>query len=298
MRHVITLSVQSTFQILRRFGAQWLECQPLGGLPWVVHAFGLRFPSGAASSGGGASASESSGLALLLDAIGASGLRLASLRQVHSADVYVVSADDTALKYRLAGSRVSVRQNGESLAGDALLTAQAGIVLSVRTADCMPILLADTKARCIGAVHAGWRGTLARVVERAAAEMCREFAADPRDLLAAVGPCIHACCYEVGQDVREAFSHRLPDAERYFIPAPPRPGQTPRYYLDLVAAAVDQLRAAGLRQENVHLADLCTACRTDLFFSHRKEGPTGRMTTLIGLRATGLEAEAKRPMRE
>jgi len=185
------------------------------------------------------------------------------------------------------------------------LTEEAGILLSVRTADCLPVLLVDPKHRAVAAVHAGWRGVLARVVEKAVGEMRRVYGSEPETLLAVLGPSIRACCYEVGEEVEEAFQGRFPHADKFFrkVSEPPAahpkrrplcflnmqpPGHDstcpPPIHLDLVAVAQDQLLAAGLAPHHVAAVDFCTACRTDLFYSYRQEGSrAGRMLAVIGI---------------
>jgi YfiH family protein len=196
--------------------------------------------------------------------------------------------------------------------GDALLTDEPGILLSIRTADCLPILLVDPQRRAIAAVHAGWRGALARIAEKAVGDMRREFCSRPDDLIAVIGPSIRKCCYEVQQDVVDAFEGRFaPSGFRqdleFFSEAPSSPGSSPSglpipgflasgppghrplrtkpIHLDLVAVARYQLAGAGVPLAQVHVAEFCTACRTDLFFSHRKEGSlAGRMMAVVGIR--------------
>lgn len=190
------------------------------------------------------------------------------------------------------------------------MTRTPGILLGVRVADCLPVLLVDRKKRAIAAVHAGWRGMLGRIIEKAAGEMRRTYGSRPEDLLAAVGPSIRACCYEVGKEVVEAFLGRFAAAEEFFqIPSPRfaasrvrRPGtllglQAPpghslekasHAHLDLVAAARQQLALAGVRRPRVYVANYCTACRGDLFFSYRREGSrAGRMAAVMGVSTLG-----------
>ncbi|MGH9862291.1 MAG: peptidoglycan editing factor PgeF, partial [Candidatus Acidiferrales bacterium] len=195
------------------------------------------------------------------------------------------------------------------LVGDALITDRPGFLLSVQVADCLPILLTDPERKVVAAVHAGWRGTVKRIADKTVGTMRQEFGCDPKKLRAAIGPGIHVCCYEVGRVVLEAFAgqfpywqkvvRRLPPPppdlhwqQQLLSPAPtaerrPRPALTSpaaeRFYLDLVEANRRQLRAAGLRRQNIWAAPLCTACRTDRLFSHRAEhGRTGRMMGVIG----------------
>lgn len=187
------------------------------------------------------------------------------------------------------------------------MTAQPGIVLGIRVADCMPILLVDRERRAIAAVHAGWRGALNRIVEKTAGEMCRSFNSRPQDLLAAIGPSIRKCCYEVGPEVVDAFCGAFPNGEGFFhkVPATPEesrmalryqtlftlqapPGhqvEERKAHLDLAAVARYQLEQTGIPPSQIYMADYCTACRTDLFFSYRKEGiRAGRMLAVIGMR--------------
>jgi len=187
-----------------------------------------------------------------------------------------------------------------------LFTNQAGILLSVRTADCLPVLLVDPKRRVVAAVHAGWRGALARILEKTVGEMRRVFCSEPRSLLAVLGPSIRGCCYEVGKEVEEAFQGRFPNADKFFRkPSEPSASHPEHFslsflnmrppghqafsnlskHLDLIAVARDQLQAAGLAPRHIAQVVFCTACRTDLFYSYRKEGSgVGRMLAVIGIR--------------
>jgi YfiH family protein len=171
----------------------------------------------------------------------------------------------------------------------------------VQTADCVPILLVDPKKRAVAAVHAGWRGTLARIAEKAVGRMQLEFGSKPANLLAALGPAIGPCCYEVGTELVTKFTAQFADGAEYFDEprsgdepnplewlnmAPPGHRPPPRsVHLDLRKANRSQLLAAGLRPRNLFASDLCTACRGDLLFSYRKEGPqSGRLLSVVGIR--------------
>ena len=306
------------FRIISRGGTTWLECASLARLPWLVHAFSTR----------------------LLDPerffglFGQDEFSLAGLRQTHSADVFRVGRRaDGAIEYgspgcptilgssppvtphptRARGPASRRADEGSRPAGDALLTDQPGLLLSVRAADCMPILVADTRRRAIAAVHAGWRGALQRIVEKAVGEMRRAFDSDPADLVAAIGPSIRACCYEVGPEVVDAFRGRFRASDDFFqacaadetarvralrsLPflsaKPPArdPEDAPSVHLDLIAVARHELETAGLRPSGIHVAPFCTACRTDLFYSFRKEGSrAGRMIAVIGISTAGSGA--------
>ena len=252
---------------------------------------------------------------LFFHQLGVEDFALAGLRQVHSATVYQVRrATCGEFEYRLGGSQLPEQPAVAQPTGDALLTDQKGILLSVRSADCLPVLLVDAKQRAVAAIHAGWRGALARIVEKTVGEMRRLFDSEPRSLLAVLGPSIRVCCYEVGQDVEEAFQGRFANADKFFRKRPEAsashpdrhslsflnmlpPGSNavsiPSTHLDLVAVAQDQLQSAGLLPHHVARVDFCTACRTDLFYSYRQEGTSvGRMLAVIGIRpsSTGTPA--------
>jgi YfiH family protein len=158
--------------------------------------------------------------------------------------------------------------------GDAAVADRPGIVLGIETADCMPVLVADPKRRVVAAAHAGWRGTAAGVA-RAAVRALVERGSRPEDLVAALGPSIGACCYEVGDELRAAFG---PGGDVFF-----RPGPRGRPHLDVRAANVAQLEAAGVPLDRIHHVDECTSCRADLYHSYRRDGPhAGRMINYIG----------------
>ena len=179
-----------------------------------------------------------------------------------------------------------------------------GLLLAIKTADCVPVLVADVKRRVVGAFHAGWRGTVARVVEKGVGEMRRQFGSDPRDLRAAIGPCIRKCCYSVGAEVRAEFESQFSYAGEVFEEvfdsnaihvkypllflnqrAPGHGDLGPEIHLDLVAANKRQLEDAGVGVEHISVVEGCTACDTKRFFSHRAEfGKTGRMMAVIGIR--------------
>lgn len=201
-----------------------------------------------------------------------------------------------------------------SLTGDGLITRTPGILLAVLTADCLPIILVDPKQRAAGVFHAGWRGTVKRMVEKGAGEMRRWFGTEPRDLRAAIGPGIHRCCYQVGPEVWGQFESQFayagelfhevkesgPIREKYpllFLTArAPGHSELPKkIFLDLVEANRRQLLATGVQAKNIAASLLCTSCRSDLLFSHRAErGTTGRMMAVVGIRARQHES-LKRP---
>jgi YfiH family protein len=166
--------------------------------------------------------------------------------------------------------------------GDALFTRRRARPLAVFTADCVPLIVADPDAPALGVAHAGWRGTVRGIAGRLVAALVEQAGARPERLRAAIGPSIGPCCYEVDEPVVGPLRAAFPGAwERWVRPgAPGRPGH---WSLDLWAANVDQLAAAGVPADAISAPRLCTGCRRDLFFSYRKEGMAGRLATLAVL---------------
>ena len=201
------------------------------------------------------------------ESIGASGLRVVAPRQVHSAVISV---------HHRGGGPL----NGGVFDGDGLLTDDDNVLVAVLAADCAAILLHDPVRTVVGALHAGWRGTAAGIATAGITTMQQRFGSRPSDIRAGIGPAIGRCCYEVGIDVAEAVARATPgDAPPY------ERASTGKAYLDITYANQAQLLAAGLEPANVATAGVCTACRTDLFYSHRREGePTGRFGAAISLR--------------
>jgi polyphenol oxidase len=193
----------------------------------------------------------------------------------------------------------------EQLVGDGLITAIPGLLLAIQTADCLPVILVDTKRKAVGVFHAGWRGTAKRIVEKGVGEMFRCFGSRPRDLKAAIGPGIQGCCYEVGEEVRTKLESQFsyasslfrelkdsdPVREKYpllFLTArAPGHSELPKkIFLDLVEANRQQLIAVGVPNKNIETSPLCTNCHPELLFSYRAErGKTGRMMAVVGIRA-------------
>lgn len=198
---------------------------------------------------------------------------LASCWQVHSADVRVVRTINDA--------RPPENALGDTIYCDALTTSTPRILLGVKTADCVPVLLGDARTGACAAIHAGWRGTLAAIVARTVERMAEEYGTRAKDVCAAIGPAALACCYEVGSEVIEAFHQKFPESDSLFKRT--REGHA---LVDLQRANREQLIAAGVSPDRIHAAPLCTMCRTDLFFSYRREkklhGRTGRLMSVIG----------------
>jgi len=270
-----------------------LQVPAIAKLPWLVHGFSTK--------PGGVSIQDAQKVLNLgftdwdtkenvlenrrcfQSALGDTDLKLISLKQIHSDVIHLFDAPPAAL-----------------CQGDASTTNRPGLLLAVQTADCVPVLLVDPKKRAVAAVHAGWRGTLARIVVKAIGQMQMQFRTNPADLIAAIGPSIGGCCYEVGTEVATQFLSQFAEAPDWFDefrtgdePNPIQwlnmmpPGHQPapkNILLDLRKANRAQLLDAGLRATNIFVSDLCTACRRDLFFSYRKEGPqSGRLMSVIGI---------------
>jgi YfiH family protein len=173
---------------------------------------------------------------------------------------------------------VDVHDRGRIWPGyDALITDQPGVPLLLRYADCTPVLIYDPVHHALALVHSGWRGTVLGASCAAIAALCREFGAEPADMVAAIGPCIGPCCYEVGDDVADAVHGAFLHPEGLL---PDRPGG--RRHFDLWAANHRWLADAGVR--HIEVAEMCTACRTDEFYSHRAEdGKTGHFGAVMSL---------------
>jgi YfiH family protein len=195
---------------------------------------------------------------------------LAAGWQVHGADVRVVKDESDARGPELA--------RGETEYCDALITNAQHVLVGVKTADCVPILLGDARTQAVAAIHAGWRGTLALIIARTLERMRLEYDTRPEDVRAAIGPSALRCCYEVGHEVIEAFRSSFAEADELLTPT--REGHA---LIDLQRANRNQLIAAGIFSQHIHAAPLCTMCRTDLFFSYRREKPHGRVGRLMSV---------------
>ena len=288
-------------QRIRR-GLRIVQVPALAKLPWLVHGFSTRVAGVSKRNGKrvlnlgftewDARENVKENRRRLQAAIEAQNFKLVSLLQFHS---------DAILHFERAPTEPS--------RGDAAVTNHAGLLLAVQTADCVPILLVDPKNRAVAAVHAGWRGTLARIVEKAIGRMQMQFGSRTEDLLAAIGPAIGGCCYEVGTEVAAAFSGQFANAAEFFDelrtgdePNPLQwlnmmpPGHQPppkKVLLDLRKANRSQLEAAGVPAANIFVSDLCTGCRRDLLFSYRKEGAqSGRMMAVVGIRGSRTSAQS------
>ncbi len=290
----------------RARGLQIIESRVLGKLGWLVHGFSTR-PGGESVLQGNRVLNlgftdwdtrerVAANRVKFAAALSASEMPLLTLRQFHSDVIYVADAP------------IAETSNVDAPKADALATRTEGLLLGVQTADCVPILLADTRNRVVAAIHQGWRGTLARVAVKTLGRMQMEFGTRARDVVAALGPSIGRCCYEVGSDVARSFAAQFPNAPEWFdgpfdqlaygedplwlpwltMMPPGHVPPPPRVQLDLRACNRWQLIDAGVQEKQIDVSDLCTACRTDFLFSYRREGAkTGRMMAVIGVRERG-----------
>ncbi|MGO8720325.1 MAG: peptidoglycan editing factor PgeF [Acidobacteriaceae bacterium] len=235
-------------------------------------------------------------------------VQLRLLRQIHSGLVHRTANSVDA------GGNGGASLHDDGLRGDGMIATEPGALLGIQTADCIPVLIADVRQRIVAAFHAGWRGTLARIAERGVGRLRAEFGSRPGDLTAAIGPGIGRCCYSVGEEVRMEFGSQFgyadalfeevfdldPIKEKYpmlFLTAraPGHSNLGPSLHLDLVEANRRQLLDAGIAPRKIHALNLCTACDTKRFFSHRAEqGFTGRMLSVIGIRPLPAQRSAAR----
>jgi YfiH family protein len=286
-----------------------LEALPLAQIPWLVHGFSTR--------AGGASLQDGKRMLNLgyvdwdehervrenrrrfVRALGASEMAFIGLRQFHSSMVRIFGgAQAGRLKSEGAGLHRAIYK------GDAHVTRARGLLLTVQTADCVPIVLADTRKRVVAAIHAGWRGTAARVAQKTVGDLRMHFGTRPEDLIAAIGPAIGGCCYEVGPNVAHEFGSQFAQAAEWFEGPfaalstgdeptpflwlqfdPPGHDRPKRVLLNLPAANRWQLEAAGVLPDRIFSCGVCTSCRVDWLFSYRREGlRSGRLISAIGMR--------------
>jgi polyphenol oxidase len=259
-------------------GGPALVCDPL--TPFASHFFTTR-----GWKLGEPAATEESWVDVA-EAAGVEPSRLGRLRQVHGSAAVV----------RRKGSGHAERDEGNLDEADIVLTDDAARAITIRVADCQPILIVDRRTQAVAAAHAGWRGLAARVPIVTVERLAVEFGSRPQDLLVAIGPSIGACCYEVGGDVRARFaSFADAEVEPWFavepavlagnapvatLPATRRPGH---WFFDGWQCARDQLTLAGVPSDQIFVAGLCTASHGGVFCSYRRDGAgaTGRMVGVI-----------------
>ncbi len=304
------LSVRSAAPRMAANGVEWLPVDGWAKMPWLWAGFSTRrgglsrayVPEDAPGEMnlGFTPADEREivlkNRRLLAEAVtgnakvGRGATPLVPIRQFHSNLVVRLGAAD-------AGRAMPWKADGA-------ITDEPGILLAVQTADCIPVLVADRKKRVVGAFHAGWRGTVKRIVELGVGRMRLEFGSRPEDLVAAIGPGIGACCYAVGEEVLTEFESQFVYGRELFREVydsdPVRtkypmlfltqraPGHSPigpSLHVDLTEANRRQLLDAGVGAKAIRVVGGCTQCQPELFYSHRgSQGHAGRMMSVIGVR--------------
>lgn len=193
--------------------------------------------------------------------------QIATARQIHGDDIKIIKNFTDAV------------ETNEKF--DALACNLPNLLIGVKTADCVPVLIGDAKTKAFAAIHAGWRGTVRSIAPKAIAKMRENFGTNAEDLTVAIGAAALNCCYEIGQDVIDAFAQNFPNSGHLFIAT-----HDGHAKLDLHQANREQLINSGVSPENIFAALLCTMDRADTFFSYRVEknlyGKTGRLLSVIG----------------
>jgi YfiH family protein len=235
---------------------------------------------------------------LVLKALKLEGMPCATLWNIHGADVVVF---ERSAPWRTDWAYASYYEQAWAAEyihkGDALITRERGVALALSFADCAPIALYDPEQQVIGIAHGGWRGTARGIVFATLEVMRKRFGSRPQDIYAGIGPAIGPCCYEVSQEVQQLFFAQrdfetMPTNERYrplvresAVFSTVQLSDQNSLRLDLVTTTYRQLLMAGIRPEHIELADICTSCQKDRFFSHRGEqGKTGRFPLIMALR--------------
>ena len=264
------------FQIARNGDVTFLQVLKFLDFPFVTHAFCTR--RGGVSEGNFASLNMTTGQGdaeervrenwkIVGRSFNIPERSFLILDQVHKDDVLVIREKPVLTR----GKHVPVF--------DACITQCPGVALCIKTADCVPVFLLDTRRQVIGAVHAGWGGTALQISAKVIDVMVREFECYPADILAAIGPSIGPCCYEVDGRVYQAMCDQN-GSEEFFRST----GCEGKWNVDLPLANRCQLLGKGLTSEHIMMAGYCTSCRSDLFFSHRRDqGNTGRHVNFIML---------------
>jgi YfiH family protein len=236
-----------------------LTIPALGSITGIRHGFTTRQGGLGARSGGLRMPDDWDAVAR---SFGIESGRIVTVHQVHGDDIVVVNEQN----YRDLRPRQA----------DGLITSAKGIAIGIEIADCVPVLLLDPQTPAVGAVHAGWRSTVKRIVRKAVERMQHEYGSDPAWMLAAIGPAIGPDCYEVDEPVMGPVREAFPFWKE--VAASRGNG---RWSLDLAKANRIELEQSGLKERNIHCLGLCTSCHPDRFYSFRREGRTGRMLSVI-----------------
>ena len=170
---------------------------------------------------------------------------------------------------------VSNESNTNEINADALYTTEAGLILSIQTADCLPLILYDPKNQLIGIAHLGWKGLLNKLIIKMITSICEKYMIKPKNLIIGIGPAIQQCCYEIKEDVLNLFRKEFPFTDKCIL------YDDNKIKFDLLHMLLLQLWELRASQNNVFWIKLCTYCNPRYFFSYRREGPTGRLMTVI-----------------
>ena len=265
------------FKLLKKGPVEYLASSALGQCDALVHAFCTR--RGGITEGHFASLNFSAREGDGSDRVRKNGEIIASAFNLHEDQFFSV--------HQVHGDRILIvdHKNIDSLKQqqhqcDAIMTDQPGLAIGIKTADCVPVFLAAKTQRIIAVIHAGWRGTALNISAKTVAAFAETFSCRPADMIAAIGPSIGPCCYQVDDAVFKAGGGNE-NWESAFLPG----RKQGEWLLDLPSANKRQLIQAGIPWESVFTADLCTSCRKDLFFSHRGEaGKTGRQINFMMLK--------------
>ncbi|MBI5043021.1 MAG: peptidoglycan editing factor PgeF [Nitrospirae bacterium] len=248
--------MKHNYKITELNGNRWLSIPVLDRIDFIRHSFIIKQRDSGAETNGA------------LKEIAAKILNLekgqvATINQTHSDAVFIHNEE----------CRASEADEGF----DAHITNNSGIAIGVVTADCVPILIVDKAKRVVAAVHAGWRGTAKRIVQKTVEKMSDYFGSKSEDLTAGIGPAIGQCCYEVDEKVIEPMKKEFDYLNKFSIQK-----KENKWHIDLQLINREQLIETGVKQENINIVSLCTSCHSDLFYSYRKDGAgTGRMIAVV-----------------
>jgi len=255
----------------------YLTFNRLESIPFIQHAFSTRL--GGVSSGefnsmnmsfnrGDTDENVTENYKRLCNAIGVKFENLVASAQDHHTFVRRVSHNEKGIGIYRPRDMDSV---------DALITNEPDVALVTYFADCTPLLFVDVSEKAIGAAHAGWRGTVGKIGQKTIQQMTKEFGTNPKNIIAAIGPAINKCCYEVDEPVSQQFEQLNLDSNRFIIPK-----NNGKYMIDLIETNRQILLSSGVHEENIITSDVCTRCNHDLIWSHRAtNGRRGGMCAVI-----------------
>jgi YfiH family protein len=246
--------MKQNYVINDRNGVKWLSIPELDKIDFIRHSFIIKQRDSGVETNG--ALKEIAARILNLEKA-----QVATINQTHSDAVFVHNADNRATDE----------------GADAHITDRQGVALGIVTADCVPVLLIDRKKRIVAAVHAGWRGTAKKIVQKTVEKMSDYFGSKSEDLTAGIGPSIGQCCYEVDEKVIEPMKKGFDYLNRFSAQK-----KENKWHIDLQMINREQLIETGLMPDNINIVNLCTSCHSDLFYSYRRDGAgTGRMMAVV-----------------